>query len=181
MKRLLWALRQLVLRLGVPGVVAALMGLAGVLVWFADVGPKHARIEALEHDNAQLQRHAARRLAPVAVLTPTQQLQAFKQRFGDERSIAPALARIQAAALRHGLRLEHAEFKLLTQDDESIGRYTMDWPVKADYRALRRFAAEVLREQPALALESISLQRAEAGASIVDARLRLVLFLSRAG
>ena len=55
----------------------------------------------------------------------------------------------------------------------------MDWPVQGDYRALRRFMADALREQPALALEAVSLQRNDPASPQVVASLRWVLFIAR--
>jgi hypothetical protein len=60
---------------------------------------------------------------------------------------------------------------------ESLARYTIVLPVKTDYAALRRFTRDVLRELPGLAMEEVSLRRSDAKSPLLDAQLRLVLYV----
>jgi hypothetical protein len=111
--------------------------------------------------------------------TPQQQLAAFEQRFGGERTIGPSLARLQAAAQRRGFTLDQAEFKLASELAEPLARYSIQLPIKADYRALRRFSRDALRELPGLALDEVSLRRSDPKSPLLDAQLRFVLFLAK--
>ena len=121
-------------------------------------------------------RSAADLVAPVAA-TPQQQLLAFRQRFPGEQGIAPTLASLQASAQRHGLQLNRAEFRFTREPDEPLARYAITLPVQADYRALRRFTREALRELPGLAMEEVNLRRSDPKSPLLDAQLRFVLFV----
>ncbi len=181
MNRLRWQLGHALRQGGLAAWAAGLLLLATALAWLWAVAPSSARVESLRQANVVLLQQAAqqartpRRIRP----SPADELAAFENRFKGERSLGPALARLHAAALRHGVEFEAGAFRLENVAEQPLSRYVMDWPVQADYRALRRFIADALREQPALALEAVSLQRDDPTSPRLTARLRWVLFIAR--
>lgn len=174
-----WQLAQSLRGIGLPGWVGLVSGLACVVTLWGVIEPLRAEALRLDADSQQLAQQAATRPAPITAPTPQQQLIDFEQRFADERSIAPTLARLQAIAQLRGFRLEQAEFKLTSEPTEPLARYTIVLPIKADYRALRRFSRDALRELPALALDEVSLRRSDPTSPQLDAQLRFVLFLAK--
>ncbi len=174
-----WQLARGLRGIGLPGWVGLAGGLACALVGWGLIVPLHAETRQLDADSQQLARRAATRPATATEPTPAQQLLAFEQRFADDRTIAPTLARLQAAAQRRGFKLEQAEFKLTSEPAEPLARYSILLPIKADYRALRRFSRDALRELPALALDEVSLRRSDPASPQLDAQLRFVLFLAK--
>lgn len=174
-----WQLAQGLRGIGLPGWVGLAGGLACVVALWGLIEPLRAEAQRLDTDSHLLAERAATRPSPYAEPTPQQRLLAFEQRFADDRTIAPTLARLQAAAQRRGFRLEQAEFKLTSEPAEPLARYSILLPVKADYRALRRFSNDVLRELPALALDEVSLRRSDPGSPQLEAQLRFVLFLAK--
>lgn len=174
-----WQLAQGLRGIGLPGWVGLAGALACAIALWGVIEPLRADARRLDADSQQLTQRAAARPAATTAPTPQQQLVAFEQRFADERSIAPTLARLQAIAQQRGFRLEQAEFKLTSQPTEPLARYTIVLPVKADYRALRRFSRDALRELPALALDEVSLRRSDPASPQLDAQLRFVLFLAK--
>lgn len=52
-------------------------------------------------------------------------------------------------------------------------------PVKGSYRQLRRFMARALSDTPALALETVSLNRQAVGDVAIEAQLRFRLYLKK--
>jgi hypothetical protein len=187
--RLRWHLLRAVEEAGLPGAAAAAIALAAVVAGLAVALPLDGRAHALEAGNAALERRiaAARRApTPAPVLSTSAQLAAFERGLVDERALALTYARLFAIAQSHGLALRQAEFKLGEATAEGSGdgggavaRYAIVLPVTADYRALRAFVAQALRELPALALEGVSLRRDDAKATQLEAKLRLVLFVAR--
>lgn len=175
-----WQLAQGLRGIGLPGWVGLAGGLACAITLWGVIEPLRAEARQLDADSQQLVQRAASQPAARTEPTPQQQLIAFEQRFADERSIAPTLARLQATAQRRGFRLEQAEFKLTSEPAEPLARYTIVLPIKADYRAVRRFSRDALRELPALALDEISLRRSDPASPQLDAQLRFVLFLTKA-
>lgn len=174
-----WQLAQGLRGIGLPGWVGLAGALACAVTLWGVIEPLHAEALRLDVDSQQLAQRAATRPATTTEPTPQQQLIAFEQRFADEHSIAPTLARLQAIAQQRGFRLEQAEFKLTIEPTEPLARYTIVLPIKADYRAVRRFSRDALRELPALALDEVNLRRSDPASPLLDAQLRFVLFLAK--
>lgn len=176
-----WQGAQWLRCIGLPGWVGLALGLVCAIAFWALVEPKYNEAQRLDADSDLLaQRTAARAMSTAAAdATPQQQLAAFEQRFAGDRAIAPSVARLQAAAQRRGFMLEQAEFKLASEPAEPLARYSILLPVKADYRALRRFTHDALQEMPGLALDEVNLRRSDPKSPLLEAQLRFVLFLTK--
>ena len=180
MKHLRWALVNALRQGGLPAWVALALLAATAAAWWLALVPASTQLDALRNANVQLLRQVAQaRPTQAQPATLADELSAFETRFENERSIGPALARLHAAAQRHGVVFNAGAFRLESSAPQPLARYVMDWPVQGDYRALRRFMADALREQPALALEAVSLQRSDPASPQVVASLRWVLFIAR--
>jgi Tfp pilus assembly protein PilO len=182
MNRLLWEVRRVAASLGLPGWVGCALLLAAVLVWWLAIGPMQQETESVRASTTSLQQRLASKASTSApqVQDARQQLDVFRQRFGDTRTIAAALGRLHAVARKQGLRLEQAEFRFDGNASEPVLRYSMLMPVKCDYHALRRFTRNAMRELPGLAIEEVNMRRSDPKSPTLDAQLRVVLFLSRA-
>lgn len=180
MKRLRWQAQQVLRDMGLPGWVA--LGLLGLCTaaWLAVSAPLQADAERLAAENQRLeQRSIQRRNAAAIDTSPAQQLLQFQARFPEAKGITPALAKLHAAARRQGVQIEQAEFRFANEAGEPLLRYLIVLPVKSDYRALRGFVREAMRELPGLALEEVNLRRSEVKAAALDGQLRFVLFVKR--
>lgn len=178
--RLRWELARIAAGLGLPGVVAAGLLVLAAAVWFGLVLPVHGEADRLRDERARLDRQAREAGASAgAPLGVREQLAEFRSRFGDEKGLSAALASLHAVARQHGVQIEQAEFRLSSDAREPLSRYAIVLPVKADYRAVRRFTQDALGRLPGLALEELSLRRGDARASEVEAQLRFVLFINR--
>jgi hypothetical protein len=176
-----WQGAQWLRGIGLPGWVGLVLGLICVVSVWALIEPMHTGARQLDAESDLLaQRAAARAMStPAADSTPQQQLALFEQRFAGEQAITPTVARLQAAAQQRGFMLDQAEFKLSSETAEPLARYSILLPIKADYRALRRFSHDALREMPALALDEVNLRRSDPNSPLLDAQLRFVLFLTK--
>lgn len=182
MNRLRWHLLHVWRSIGIPGWSGAAIVLACAGLWLGVTAPLGQELERLDAARSALERRGLERVAPVAAAaTAEQQLASFTRRFPDEKAIVPALARMNALALQRGVAVEQAEFRYVSDPGEPLARYTIVLPVKAEYRALRRFIQELLREMPGLALEEVNLRRSDAKGPLLESQLRLVLFLGKAG
>lgn len=182
MKRLGWQLRQLAQAMGLPGWVGVALLFACALGWVLAASPLSAEADRLESSSAALERGLGARAnaAEAPPSTPQQQLAEFRSRFTGERRIAASVGRLQAAAKRHGVQLDQAEFRFASEAGEPLLRYTIVLPVKAEYRALRRFVREALHELPGLAIEEVNLRRNDPKSTALEAQLRFVLFVNKA-
>ncbi len=84
------------------------------------------------------------------------------------------------AALGHGLQLGRIDYGITPNPQ---GRYrvaTLQFSVRGAYKDFKSFVSEVLAQQPALAVEDMSIQREVKGAQI-EARLRLAIYSATGG
>jgi len=183
MKRLRWELLNALRAIGLAGWVGLALVLLSAAAWWGVVTPMQDEARQLDADSSTLERRVRERAATEApvVLTAQQQLAEFERRFSGEKSLTDSLARLHAAARRQGVQLDKAEFKWASDAREPLSRYTIVLPLTCDYRALRRFTRDAVRELPGLAMEEVSLRRADAKSPLLDVQLRFVLFVSKAG
>lgn len=181
MKRHLWNLATLWRAVGLPGWATAGLIALCVVMWLGGIQPQRTGIGALEIESAALQqRIAAQASRPIPPDTsPRQQLALFMQRFPAESEMAGSVGVLNAVARRQGVQLNQAEFKFSVEPSGLLGRYSIVLPVKADYRALRGFIREAMREMPGLALEELNIRRSDAKSPVLEAQLRFVLFVAK--
>lgn len=182
MTRWRWELLHRLRLVGLPGWLAAALALVCALAWWTALSPLLEESDRLDTESAALERHARERgsnAAPVAT-TPQQQLAEFERRFTGEKTLAESLGRLQAVAQRQGVQLDQAEFKFSADAKDPLARYAIVLPIKADYRALRRFTRDAAHELPGLAMEDVSLRRSDSQSPLLDAQLRFVLFVTKA-
>jgi hypothetical protein len=152
------------LRLGWPGALGAGLLLAALAVDLL-------LTPALEETVLARQAEAARRaLVPMAGERVRKPLALPRER------AEAALPRLFAAARHHGLTLDEGRYAETGKVGENR-RLRVDLPVSGTYPALRAFLAEVLDENPALALERLELTRDDIGSTELEARLRFMLNL----
>ncbi|WP_428423374.1 hypothetical protein [Methylibium sp.] len=176
-----WHAERIARHAGLPGWAAALLLLACLAGWLGAELPAAQRAQALntEIEALELRLRDGGEGRAAAVDTPARQLERFRGGFGSAGDITASLAKLQSAAKRNALQLDQAGFKLAADAGEPLLRYSIELPVKADYRALRRFIRDALRDLPGMALEELSLRRGEAKSPVLEARLRFVLFVTR--
>jgi hypothetical protein len=182
MKRARWWGVQTVRAIGLPGWAGAALLLVCLGAWLGVTRPLAEDTQRLIDETRALdQRRASLPPSGTVTLSPREQIEAFPARFGDEKSITPALTRLHAIARMRGVQIEQGEFRLSHEAGDPLLRYAMVLPVKGDYAALRRFLRDALRELPGLALEEVQLRRADTKAAAIEAQLRLILFVAKAG
>jgi len=173
-----WQFAQWLRGVGLPGQVALVLLLATGVGWLLELRPAGQRVEQLLADQEALR---LRPSAPMAAVSPgpEEQLAAFERRFADARALPAAAAQVLGLAKRYGVELKSGSFELQSAAEQPLARYVMDLPLKADYRTLRRFLDAVMRDQPNLALQTLTFAQPEPPAVGIDARVRLVLFIAK--
>ena len=181
LNRLRWHGREMLRSVGLAGWVAiGLLQLCAIGRW-SFVEPMSAEASRLDGESTALEKRwaAKSRADDSTPATAQQQLAAFRQRFPDEKGMAPALRRLQGAARRQQVAIDQAEFKFASEPTEPLARYSIILPLKAGYPELRRFTRDALRDLPALALEDVNLRRGDPKSPVLEAQLRFVLFVSK--
>jgi hypothetical protein len=109
MKALRWTLLRGLRDIGVAGwaalaLLSALL-LAALLVWW----PMRAEVQQLDADRVDMLRRATHQVdaATPTQATPQQQLAAFAARFPLQKDIAASVGKMNAAAVRQGVQINH--------------------------------------------------------------------------
>lgn len=84
---------------------------------------------------------------------------------------------IYAIAAELGLEPKQAKYQVSNSNDGLLVRFVLECPLQGSYRQIRIFIQEVLAKNNMLALESVTFQRPEVRSSVVEAKIRFVLFL----
>ena len=108
-----------------------------------------------------------------------EQLAAFYRIFPSERDVTEWIGKIAAIAERDGLALEQADYKAERGPTGKLVRFQMNLPLRGEYRTIRRFLSDLRAEIPIVSLEQVQFERQKIGDTLVDAKVRLVIFLGR--
>jgi hypothetical protein len=120
-------------------------------------------------------------VAPVMPAAPPQDnLDAFFAALGKRRYAEQQVRTLFALAAKNGLSLSQGEYKTGYDRNARVSTYQVNLPVKGSYGAIWQFALGALRAIPFASLDDISFRRDSIGDPVVEARLRLTLYLKDA-
>jgi hypothetical protein len=133
---------------------------------------------------ARLDRPAAS--APAPALQPVaapavDTLAQFYAALGPRRYAEQQVGTLFALAAKNGLVLSQGEYKSAWDRNARVHTYQVNLPVKGSYAAIWQFALSALRTIPFASLDDISFRRDSIGDPVVEARLRLTLYLGDGG
>lgn len=120
--------------------------------------------------------------APGAIAPPPpsadQNLAHFYASLGERGKVERQLKTLFALAEKNGLALRQGEYR---SSQDRAGRfltYQITLPVTGRYGAIWQFAFDALRALPHASLDDVGFRRDAIGSELVEARLRLTLYLS---
>lgn len=155
---------------------AALLLAAGGLQLFV-VSPRSARLDDLQHESASLKSRIERAAqGGLAEAGGAEEIGRFHAHFAGTAQ-TEWLRRVYAAAATHGLVLERGEYRGSPIQGGKLVRYQITLPVKGSYPQIRRFVDQILADVPVAAIDDISFKRESIGATQLEARIRLALFV----
>ncbi|MCV2354920.1 hypothetical protein LNV09_12210 [Paucibacter sp. B2R-40] len=167
--------RQLLARLGWPGLVAALLSFLALLgvLWFL---PAQERALAQQREQLTAQRQG---LKQQQLRREQQSPQRFVQSFPPDSERQARTAALLALATELGLPWPRSEFRYTAEPGLglALAQYRIAMNVNGNYEQIRRYVSEALRLDPALSLELIKLRRLQPGAPELAAELSWVLHM----
>jgi Tfp pilus assembly protein PilO len=166
-------------RLGWPGAMGG-AGLALCLtLYLLTVQPAQQRLDTARHNATALQARIAQadqasseRTRPI-----DEQLAAFYQVFPSEQEATEWIGHIATIAQRDGLSLQQAEYKTERDQTGKLTRFQISLPLKGEYQTLRKFLSDLRAEIPIVSLEQVQFERQKVGDPLVDANVRMIIFL----
>jgi hypothetical protein len=154
-------------RLAWPGLLGFVLLLGAAAVQVAGVVPMRQRNESLRLEGERLRERVAvqaEALPPIDVHT----LATLPN--GD--ALIPLVASVHALAGRRQVSLEQGEYAWQADSGGHTGRYRMTFPARGRYPQLRGWAADVMAEWPALALDEFDVRRDTIGNENIEAQVR---------
>lgn len=181
--RAAWLARHRLQQLGWPGVLALGLFTFCLAFYLSALLPAREKLQALEQDAAMLQERMQPSTKPIRAADaggPETQLAAFYTAFPSNASTPDLLQKIYRAAATSQISLDQGAYRLVADRDGRLQRYQITLPLKGSYPQIKAFLARIMKELPTLALDSISFQRQNIADPVLDAQVRLTLYLGGA-
>lgn len=161
--------------------IAILLLVLGTVLW-SWIVPQAQRRSEQQHDAlVRLQRPTTGASGVAAagrsMSLPQQRLAAFYDTLGERRYAELQLGNVFTIAEQAGLRFVQGEYKLRFDAPSRSWRYQLVLPVRGSYAALRRFTEKMLVAMPFAAIDDLGFSRQTIGEPMLDARLRMTLYL----
>jgi len=180
-QRARWLARRWIQHLGQTGVLAA--GLLAMVpaFYFSAIVPAQQRLDAARFSAASLHHRVGRASSAASggQLAPAEKLQEFYRIFPAEKNSPLWLGKVFASASSRGLHLDQGEYDAKQDKVGKLVRFRMTLPVKGEYAQIRKFLTGLPAEVPVVALEQVQFERQKIGDPLLDAKLKLVLFLEK--
>jgi Tfp pilus assembly protein PilO len=169
-------INEAVARLGWPGIIgtALLVGAAGF--YLTSLAPEQARLANLKDELAQL-RERALHPRDETYRSPAEMLSAFYQYFPPSTRLPAVLAGIFDAAKQQSLALEQGEYRVATTRVGKLIQYQITLPVRGSYPQIRKFVDAALGGEPGLSLESVHFERQKIEEPMIEAKIKLIMYL----
>lgn len=165
-------------RWGWPGALGAGLLLAAVFTaaWRvpaarAELGEIDAAADIARQRALNLAR-SQRSVAPVA--DPAAQ---FRAAFPPVQERHQRLARVMALAASLGLEARRGEFREVQESQLGLVRYRLTLPVAGPYAAARKLVEQALREDPALSLDNLRIERSDVQSDTTRIELQFSLWM----
>ena len=147
---------------------------------FSTLRSEQSRLDDLRQQIAKArEQHAASADDAKGPATPADKLAAFYGFFPRPGDLPDLMGKVFAAAKGQALQLEHGEYRVLTDNAGGLTQFQITLPVRGTYPQIRRFVDGAMAEVPTLSLDSIQFDRQKVGDPIVDANVKLAVYLGK--
>jgi hypothetical protein len=158
-------------RLGALGTLGVVTLLASVAVGLGVLVPGQSAIRALDADLARA-RHQ-----PAAEITPEEGLGRLVSAFPTRGQIPVVMGVVLQQAQQAGVPLDIGHYSFIPPKSGSVGRYELEFPVRASYPQVRDFINRTLTAVPAAGLDKLRIERKTVSDQVVNADVRFVVFV----
>lgn len=176
---LCWVKRRGPSLLGWPGVAG--IGLLSVCpaLYFSAILPAQEELALTRHNVLAMQEQVkqAGSVANVGQRTAEAQLDEFYRMFPDGSSLPVSLEKIFALAQSQGIGLDKGEYKVARSKEGGVVSFQVILPVKGKYLQIRKYLNFLRADIPVLSLQQVQFKRQKVGDPLVEANIRLALFL----
>lgn len=176
-----WKYRRWLVLMGWIGILAIGVLVVCLAFYLLTVRPLQTRLKTAQHNvSARENIVNARATANRGGDTPGEQLAEFYKYFPDEKKSPQWLEKLVTVAEKNGLSLNDGEYKVTQDKVGKLIRYKITLPVQGKYPQIRKFLVSLNKEIPVMALKDVQFERKDVVDSVVQAKIKLVLYLVQA-
>ena len=183
-----WWLRRTAIRLGLWGLLGLVFLLASLIFYVTKVAHLQQLTQAAytEYELRQARAISTVKQVPNMQKNNILEIKKFYQTLPSAPELPKLLAQINQLANQHKLVLNSGDYQLRRAHQsanilqQSLVHYQIVLPVNGGYLQVRSFIADALHDMPALALDSVEIQRENTLSSKVETKLVFVLFVKEA-
>jgi hypothetical protein len=157
-------------RLGAAGQAGLVALIAALVLAFSTLMPARQALQALTADLASAQHSTA-------IVSPDQAVPHLIASLPGREQIPAVIGQLYAEAKTAGVALDVGHYVYSPPKAGAIGRYDIDFPVKAPYPDIRNFIDRSLTAVPAAALDKLHIERKTVGDPAVSADVGFVVFV----
>ncbi|MBI2317437.1 MAG: hypothetical protein HYY28_10540 [Betaproteobacteria bacterium] len=165
--------------IGWPGILGLGLLIAVGGFYVSTYSPERSRLEELRRALASAREQRPAFAEAAAPLTPGDRLAAFYGFFPHPNDLPDLLEKVFGAAKQHGLRLEQGEYRLARDGTGTLQQFQLALPVHGTYPQIRKFVDGALAEVATLSIESIHIERQKVGDAMVEAKVKMVVYLGK--
>ena len=148
-----------------------------VLFWWQWLLPRQEALANLRHDVEHLRAEASSiSIARQGSSTQTQ-LSELMQRLGNPDQLPDRVAQLHKLLRDNGVVLAKAGYKLVYGGESGINRYEIQLEIDGPYYGVRLFLRSLLKEDEAIALDSLDLHRQPGSGNTIQASMRWTMFV----
>jgi hypothetical protein len=165
-------LRQMIDRLGVPGVLALGVVFFCALFYYSGVQPLERELQLQQTASERQRARSPTQLASSD--DRSEDVRRFQNLFPTMDQLPIELERVYGYARAAKLQMQQAEYRLEAPRGGLIA-YRVTFPIRGSYAQIRQFVGEMLQEMPMLSLDTLRFERKKVGDTQLEAQLRLTL------
>ena len=159
-------------RLGALGMTGLAAMLAAVVIGLGALIPGQNAIRALDADIARATQHH-----PPHEVTPEEGIGRLVAALPTRGQIPAVIGLVLQQAQQAGVPLDVGHYAFVPAKSGSVGRYELEFPVRASYPQVRDFINRTLTAIPAAGLDKLRIERKTVADQVVNADVRFVVFV----
>ena len=162
-------------RIGHLGVIGIALCVFSIIAFLANNMPMRQQLD-IQAEALQSARTEASS-GPSTQQTPQQVSEGFFDSLPTRTEMPQVMEKVVAVAIAAGIELERGDYEYTAPDSGRTARYRLSLPVRGSYPQVRQFIEGTLAAVPAIALDSMRVERSKVSDQVIAADLQFSVVL----